>query len=206
GVFKSSDGGGSGTHTSMTGVDVRALAIDPLTPTTLYAGTYGAGVFKSTDGGTSWIAANTGLPDGYVRALAIDPQTPAILYVSISSYPRRLFKSADGGASWSASDGGLYDDIYVDALAIDPLTPTTLCSGTRSLCKSAGGGGSGTRLDSGPPELRVNALAIDPLTPALIYAGTDAGVFVLEQRETGPPAADAGLDSAVEATVIFGLR
>src|SRR5439155_1708680 len=117
-----------------------------------------------TDGGTSWIAANTGLPDGYVRALAIDPQTPAILYVSISSYPRRLFKSADGGASWSASDGGLYDDIYVDALAIDPLTPTTL------------------------------------------YAGTDAGVFVLEQRETGPPGADAGLDSAVEATVIFGLR
>src|SRR5256885_12494843 len=35
-------------------------SIDPTTPTTLYAGTYG-GVFKSTDGGGSWSAANVGL-------------------------------------------------------------------------------------------------------------------------------------------------
>src|SRR5438105_1975446 len=37
------------------GGDVRALAIDPQTPTTLYAGTLN-GVFKSTDGGASWTA------------------------------------------------------------------------------------------------------------------------------------------------------
>jgi len=96
--------------------------------------------------------------------------------------------------------------LSVTSLAVDPGTPPTLYAGTSSVFKSTDGGGSWSRLDSGLPELRVNALAIDPLTPALIYAGTDAGVFVLEQRETGPPAADAGLDSAVEATVIFGLR
>src|SRR2546429_83327 len=61
------------------------LVIDPQTPTTLYAATFGEGVFKSTDGGGSWNAVNTGLPTyppGYyyphsnVEALAIDPQTP----------------------------------------------------------------------------------------------------------------------------------
>src|SRR5262245_29524082 len=42
------------------GVFVAALALDPLTPTTLYVGTHGR-VFKSTDGGSSWNAFTTGL-------------------------------------------------------------------------------------------------------------------------------------------------
>jgi hypothetical protein len=40
---------------------IYALAVDPNTPTTLYAGTYGGGMFKSTDGGATWSPVNTGL-------------------------------------------------------------------------------------------------------------------------------------------------
>ena len=43
------------------GGSIYALAIDPETPTTLYAGTWGGGVFKSTNGGGNWSAVNTGL-------------------------------------------------------------------------------------------------------------------------------------------------
>lgn len=39
------------------GGSVEALAIDPSTPATLFAGTHGGGVFKSTNRGTSWTAA-----------------------------------------------------------------------------------------------------------------------------------------------------
>jgi hypothetical protein len=46
--------------------------IDPTSPTTLYAGTYGGGVFKSTNGGTTWSAFNTGLTNLDVYALAIN--------------------------------------------------------------------------------------------------------------------------------------
>ena len=49
----------------LNGQAIRSLAIDPITPTTVYArgeGRYG-GVFKSTDGGASWTTANTGLTD-----------------------------------------------------------------------------------------------------------------------------------------------
>jgi hypothetical protein len=42
------------------GGSVRALAIAPSAPATLYAGTLGAGVFKSTDAGVTWNAANAG--------------------------------------------------------------------------------------------------------------------------------------------------
>ena len=47
-------------NTGLTNTDVLALAIDPATPATLYAGT-GGGVFKSTNGGGEWGAVNTGL-------------------------------------------------------------------------------------------------------------------------------------------------
>jgi photosystem II stability/assembly factor-like uncharacterized protein len=57
------------------GGSVSALAIDPATPTTLYAATRG-GVFKSTTGGSSWSAVNTGLTNTSVGPLAIDPATP----------------------------------------------------------------------------------------------------------------------------------
>jgi hypothetical protein len=38
--------------------------------TNLFAGVYGDGVFLSTNNGTAWRAANTGLAGGYVRCLA----------------------------------------------------------------------------------------------------------------------------------------
>jgi len=50
---------------------VQTLAINPQTPDTLYAGTWGGGVFKSINGGTNWTAINTGLTYTVVTALAI---------------------------------------------------------------------------------------------------------------------------------------
>src|SRR5438105_5654437 len=99
---------------------VLALVIDPQHPANLYAafesGGYAAfefgGVFKSTDGGASWSAANSGLQlnsEG-AFALAIDPQNPSTLYVlSPRGSSWGVFKSNDGGASWNPSSSGLPD-------------------------------------------------------------------------------------------------
>ena len=70
-----------------------ALAIDPSTPTTIYAGIFGA-VFKSTNGGTSWTAVTT---TGVVR-LAIDFSNTATVYVGTGG--SGVFKSTDGGTTW----------------------------------------------------------------------------------------------------------
>jgi hypothetical protein len=79
-VFKSTDEGANWSLVLAT-TFVRALAIDPSIPVTLFAGTAVEGVFKSTDGGANWSAANAGLSNRDVRALAIDPSTtPATLY------------------------------------------------------------------------------------------------------------------------------
>ena len=94
---------------------ISALAIDPGTPDTLYAGTYG-GVYKSTDGGGNWNAVNDGLYAERVYALTIDPDTPDTLYAGTDRGPH---KSTDGGESWSAAYDGM-SPILVNALAIDP--------------------------------------------------------------------------------------
>src|SRR3989454_748999 len=114
------------------GGSISALAVDPQTPTTLYAGTTSAGVFKSTDGGTHWRAVNAGLGATTVRALAIDPQTASALYAA--TWGGGVFKSTDGGANWSGISSGLIDPYVVRvsaiaAMAINPHPP--LCGHLR---------------------------------------------------------------------------
>jgi hypothetical protein len=75
--------------------DVTSVIVDPLSPSTVYAGTSESGVLKSTDGGATWTRA--GLADTPVIALAIDPGVPSLLYAVTST---GLHKSANGGATW----------------------------------------------------------------------------------------------------------
>ena len=109
GVSKTTDGGGSwsAANTGLTcgsySCKTLALAIDPQTPTTVYAGTEGYGVYKTTDGGGSWSPVNTGLTNTDIRALALAPQTPSTLYAGTAG---GVSTSTDGGASWSAVNRG----------------------------------------------------------------------------------------------------
>ena len=195
GVFRSVDGGATwdAVNTGLTSLNVSTLAIDPLTPTTLYA-TTGGGLFKSTDGGTTW--GETGLGDFSGDAFAIDPSTPTILYARTFDPGRGsgLSKSLDGGATWQAADAGL-DNHVVTTLVIDPLTSTTLYAGTsgNGVFQSLDGGATWQAVNTGLTSLEVNTLAIHPTNPATIYAGTRGGVFVSQtQVENDPPRCDLG--------------
>jgi hypothetical protein len=79
-------------------------------PSSLYTASLGigslfeAGVFKSTDGATSWQAA--GLPDdtGIVHVFAIDRSTPTTLYAGTDG---GVFKSTDGDSTITDNNPGL---------------------------------------------------------------------------------------------------
>ena len=130
-------------NTGLTTLNVNALAIDPKSPNTIYAGVYNTGattggVFKSTDGGASWNPVNTGLTSLDVRALAIDRVTPATLYAGMYG---GVFKSTNGGGSWAVKSTSL-TNLNVNALVINPLSPATLYAGTNGgrVFKSTDGG------------------------------------------------------------------
>src|SRR2546425_19117 len=185
------------------GGSISALAVDPQTPTTLYAGTTSAGVFKSIDGGTHWRAVNAGLGATTVRALAIDPQTPTALYAA--TWGGGVFKSTDGGANWSNISSGLIDPYGVRvsaiaAMAINPQTPTTLYAGTnQGVFKSTDGGSSWSAIRPGPGYTR--ALAIDSQPTTTLYAGTWAGGFKSTDGATNWNAVNTGLTNLTVETL-----
>ena len=190
------------------GLNVWAVALDPLIPGTIYTGALG-GMFRSTNGGASWTAVSTGLPAAAtdVYAIAIDPQNPNTLYVG-TGYG--LFKSTDRAASWVDAD----DEIFrrtVDALAIDPVQPTTLYRGEfpGGVFKSTNSGATWFESNVGLPHQPLGlvggdvfAIAIDPSTTATLYAGTNAGVFkTTDGGADWSPVNTAGLAS----TTVFAL-
>ena len=107
------------------GGTLRAVAVNPLSPGIVYAGTSGIGVVRSLDGGGTWLQTNAGLPAKYISAFAVNPLNPAIVYAGADSSSETIggvFRSADGGTTWAEVTTGLGRPT-VTALAIDPLTP-----------------------------------------------------------------------------------
>jgi len=104
------------------------LAVDPLTPTTLYAAVGRRHqLYKSRDGGVTWFSASAGLPAGAkARLLAIDPRAPATLYLATD---QAVFVSDDGAASWQSLSNGL-PGFAIDSLAVASAGPRTLYAAT----------------------------------------------------------------------------
>ncbi|MCP4696347.1 MAG: hypothetical protein GY862_05815, partial [Gammaproteobacteria bacterium] len=182
GIYKSTD---SGAHWSVVNpglpeLKIRALAITPVSPATLYAGTSGYGIFKSTDGGQNWTAASRGMTGISECAVAMDPVNAGTMYVGTE---KGLFKTVDRGASWLLITPEHAGPARVCGLATDPLDPAVLYAvkNGSSLYKSIDGGQSWTAIGSGLTGAIVT-LAIAPVAPATLYLGakTDepaAGLF-----------------------------
>lgn len=69
----------------------------------ILAGTYGEGMFRSTDSGATWGPANDGLTASAFRTIQDDPTTPGAIICGTE--PARAFRSTDGGATWTGLDG-----------------------------------------------------------------------------------------------------
>src|SRR5438552_17235276 len=91
GIYKSTNAGSTWVRSGHTGIAL-AVFIDPKNPTTLYS--VGNGLFKTSDGGTSWnqIYRDT------VWGLTIDPQNPNNLYASTYA---GLLKPSYRGYNWT---------------------------------------------------------------------------------------------------------
>jgi hypothetical protein len=159
-----SDLGAKGTWQEITPSRLRAfhstaqLLVDPVTSGTVYLGTCaadghnsapGAGIFRSTDCGTSWIQINTGrngtdLTNGCQWSEAIDPTDPQTIYFNAGYGTSALYKSTNGGVDWDVvwpppndQDASAESTGFVGALAMDPYDPKHLLLSFHTNCGNA---------------------------------------------------------------------
>jgi len=118
GVWKTTDGGNvwKPIFDAQPVASIGALAIAPSNPKILYVGsgennlysdiTYGNGVYKSADGGSTW--EHLGLEDTrHIARILVDPKNPDVVLLAAMGHSfgpnaeRGVFRSADGGHSWN---------------------------------------------------------------------------------------------------------
>jgi photosystem II stability/assembly factor-like uncharacterized protein len=188
------------------GEQIKALAIDPSAPLTVYAGNFRLPQFndelesfliKTTDGGDRWNHLREPLtPTGAeLRAysIIINPSSSSDILVGGSGTPN-MARSADAGLTWrniSPGRGAVY------SVAVDPSWPDSVFAGVTDYSRDFGGvfktGDGGTTWflrNSGLPRvaMRVNSILVDPVVPGMVHLGTDYGYYMsIDWGETWIP-------------------
>ncbi len=86
------------TRSGPEGGQVQSLAVHPHDASIVFAGTVD-GVYRSADGGLTWLRSNTGIGNRTAKTIIINPQIPEQMFALVW-YKAELFRSDDGGESW----------------------------------------------------------------------------------------------------------
>jgi photosystem II stability/assembly factor-like uncharacterized protein len=185
---------------------IGCITIDPNNTNVIWVGTgennnqrsvsYGDGIYKSIDGGTTW--KNMGLKNSeHIGRIIIHPENSNIIYVAAigplwsKGGDRGLYKSIDGGETWEAV---LTVDEHtgVNDVVMDPKNPDVLYASTyqrrrhvytyvgggpgSGMHKSTDGGKTWNEINKGLPSTEIGriGLAISPANTEIIYAIVEA--------------------------------
>ena len=155
---------------------VNAIIVDPLVPTTYYAGAPAGGIWKSTDSGANWTPLSDQLPQIGVSGIAIDYSDSDIIYIATGdddanhSYSVGVMKSTDGGSTWNTT--GLntsnsptsMNDIYINPNDSDMLWVAT----NGGVYKTMDGGVNWVKKFNG----NIKDIKLKPEDPSTIYVVT----------------------------------
>ncbi|MEO8452355.1 MAG: glycoside hydrolase [Gemmatimonadota bacterium] len=224
GVFRSLDGGQTfdkvlykDEYTSAN--DVR---ISPANPNTVFAtlwqqqeafwegggfGGGGNGIFKSTDGGTTWKPVMEGLPSVLQANIGIAPSNPDIMYAMVAaanpnggSGPVGFYKSTDAGEHWflairgpgaSPNDSGPAADGRplrrigggdLPTIAIDPKDPNVVYSASTVMWRTEDGGLTWSAVRGSPGGDDYQKIWINPVHPDVLLVVSDQGGVVSANR------------------------
>ncbi len=205
GIFRSTDGGATWQKVlykdaNTGGMD---LAFAPANAQTVFAVLWAArqapweigsswtisadnGLYKSTDGGTTWRQIAAGLPsaaDGLGRiGIAVAPSAPSRMYAVLGAAKGGgLYRSEDGGESWrlANADSRLWGrDGDFNEVKVDPANPDVVYVANVVTWKSTDGGKTFTGWRGAPGGDDYHRLWIDPEDPKVILLAADQGAIV----------------------------
>ena len=156
-------------------------------PNVYYFGATGGGVWKTADGGKSWLPVSDGFfKTGSVGAIAVADSNPNVVYVGMGEETLRgnvssgdgVYKSEDGGKSWKFV--GLGKTRHIGRIIIDPKNPNIAyvaaigdiwaASEDRGVYRTTDGGETWKEILFRDEKTGANDIVFDPSNPNVIYA------------------------------------
>jgi photosystem II stability/assembly factor-like uncharacterized protein len=209
GVYKTTDGGETWELVLFIDEDTGAidLAMDPADPNTLFAAMYqrrrtgwgfngggpGSGLYRTVDGGGSWVELTEGLPEGDKGRIGIDifRQDGNVVYALVEADKRRagrgfgggggasesgLFRSMDRGTTWERMSDTNPRPMYYSQVRIDPSNSNRIYVLGSALMVSDDAGR--TFRSDGATQIHVDhhALWINPEDPDHLILGSEGGI------------------------------
>lgn len=159
-----------------------ALAIDPQDNSTIYTGgyyyhpvdsTYYPIIYKSIDGGSTFVEASNGLPNtsNYVYALCVHPTNSNIVYAGLY---QGIYRSTDGGGSWTQVSTHTYN--Y--SMTASPANPdVAYCGGYTDMYKTTNAGASWFSASSGLDGRYYYGLKASISQATHVYTACNAGFY-----------------------------
>ena len=178
---------------------INCIAFHPTDENTFWIGTPAGGLWKTTDGGSTWSTNFDDMPVLGVSDIAIHPTDPNIMYIATGDADSGslwavfggegnragdtnsvgIYKSTDGGNSWTSVYGAeVSDQLLIRRLIIDPDYPDYLYAATSiGILATDDGGTNWSNVQSG----HFKDIERHPTSDLIFYAstfGADAQVFV----------------------------
>ncbi|HEY8052547.1 MAG TPA: hypothetical protein VIE42_07050, partial [Steroidobacteraceae bacterium] len=213
GIYRSLDSGASWQQVLYKDADTggSAVEIDPANPQVVYAALWqarlgpwedknefngtGGGLFKSTDGGTTWKKLTAGLPADLTQInIAVAPSTPSRIYAVAgttepgdysSAAGLGVFRSDDGGETWTRITTDPRPALRIGGgdlpiVRVDPTNPDVLYSTGIVTTKSSDGGKTWVSLRGAPGGDDYQNLWINPRDSRILALVSDQGALITQ--------------------------
>lgn len=94
-------------------LEIMSIAPDMRNPKVIYLGTHEAGVFKTADGGATWVQMSKNLGGQDIHGLAFDPNSTEKLHAAVRDGAEGIYRTRDGGKSWERVADGPKGEVKV---------------------------------------------------------------------------------------------
>lgn len=158
--------------------DINSIAISYSNADRVWIGTYEEGIFKSINGGTTWIST-TGILPKRIRYITVDPSNDNILYAGtgVNNGDGGIYKSSNGGDTWSQIGNSSFGNKNCLNILVNQYNSSIIYAGSDyGLYRSNDSGVNWTQVNGF--NTNVPATLVDRETNSIIYASVpDQGLF-----------------------------